>query len=226
MVFKAVVSLLLIFCATANASDSLRTVSEFGHRVFANLNCADTSNGNDLLDSVDVQRYVRDAVIDVGQKISVPKSKTITTADGTFGYLVDAHLVRLDVALVEYNNSIKLLPVVPFEKFAESYNMAASTYDTTFYSFAASHGDSIYIMPIPRNTRSIRVYYWTWGTNVTHDTSVVLLPQEMYDAVEYRATELAAAKYQNPGLMKIYGDLYMAEVAELRQLSGDRGKAE
>lgn len=194
--------------------------------MFANLNCADTLNGNDLLDSTLAQRYVRDAVGDVGKKISVAKAKTITTADGTFGYLVDQHLVRLDVALVQYNNTVKPLPVVPFEKFAESYNMAANTSDTTFYSFAASHGDSIYIMPVPRNTRTIYLFYWSWGANVSTAKDTVTLPQEVYDAVEYRATELAAAHYQNANLMKIYGDLYMAEVAELRNLSGDRGKVE
>lgn len=225
---KAVVSLLLIFvfCGTADAADSLRTVFQFGCRVLSNLNCSDTVHGNDLIDSATVQRYVRDAVIDVGQKISVAKAKTITTADGTFGYLVDGHLIRLDAALIKYNNTIKPLPVVPFEKFAEAYSMMASTYDTTFYSFAASHGDSVYIMPLPRNTRTIRVFYWSWGANVSVAADTVTLPQEMYGAVEYRATELAAAHYQNPVLMKIYGDLYLAEVAELRQLSGDRGKAE
>lgn len=174
------------------ASDSLRTISEFGYRVLANLNCADTLNGNDLVDSTDAQRHVRDAVVDVGTMIPTEKAKTIVTVDGTFGYLVDTHLDSLRMVLLKKGRYAHVVDVVRWSKMKDVFSRMGLAYDTSSAKYAAVHGDSAYIYPIPPRVDTLYLFYTARGAVPTAYTDTVDTPHELYSAIEYLATMRAA----------------------------------
>lgn len=205
---------LMLLSPVAIASDSLRTVSEMGHRVFNNLNIADTIEGHARLDSGTVRRCIRDATVDVGTLLPTPKAKTITTTSGTFGYLVDTHLDSVQAAFVKGGRWAKLLPVVPWYKLIEAYSQMGLTYDTTSIEYAAVNGDSLYLYPVPASGDSIYVFYTTRGSTPTAAADTIDVPHELYSAVEYLATVKAAMIEQNLPAIQIFNEAYAQEIAK------------
>lgn len=203
----------LIISAPAFASDSLMTIADMGSRVFANLNFADTATGADILDTHDVRRYVRDAVVEVGADVGAEKAKTITTASGTFSYLIDKHFDSLRAVMLKKGSFSELINFGTFSDFAQAYERMAHTYDTSAYQFAAIHGDSLYLYPIPPRTDTIYLFYWARGKTPTAAADTIDLPHELYSAVEYLATAKSAAKIGNADRLKVYFDLYKDEIA-------------
>ena len=226
MFSKAVCSLLLILflAVPAMASDSLMIISEFGTRVFSNLNFANTTAGTTNCDTGVVYRKVRDAVGLVGNKIAMPKSKAVTTANGTKTYLLDLHLVTLDAALIKKGNFVYPVKVIQdYEKFAESYETMLNPSDS-IVSYAVRHGDSVEFFPVPRSTMTIEVKYWARGKNAIATTDTVDLPEECYDAIEFLATWLCAVKIEDNVRAATYKELYLKEEDYLRGLTDDKGK--
>lgn len=203
--------LLLLICPVTWASDTLRTVSEYGHRVFNNLNMADTLNGSDRFDSTDAQRCIRDAVGEIGAKIGVPKVTSIATTDKTMSYEVDEYLVEVDGVLIKKNRFSKPILLVSFDKFLEAYVQQGISYDTGSYSYCAVHGDSLYLYPIPARVDTINVIYWARGDNVSTFADTVTLPYKLYPAVEYLATAKAAGIIKKYDDAKYYRNLYDLE---------------
>jgi hypothetical protein len=192
--------LILLFCLlpmavhAAEWSDTSMTVVLFGQRVFNNLNMADTLNGNDRLDSVRVRRLVRDAYKQVGTEIGMRKSTRIETVDKTAKYLVDDGLNYLSMVFIKRNRFLAPVRVVEYEKFLEAYATQGTSYDTGSYDYATQYGDSIYLYPIPARVDTILVEYNARGPNLYADTNVIQLPHELYPAIEFLATGLAADK--------------------------------
>ena len=197
--------------ADAVASDSIRTVSEFGHRVLSNLNCSDTLNGNDLIDSLEAQRQVRDAVVDVGALLPTEKAKTITTVDGTIGYEVDSHLDSLRAVLLKKGRYAKVIEVVTWGKFKQSISQMGTVYDTSSARYASVHGDSVYVYPVPPRVDTLYLFYTARGTVPCCDTSTVDMPHELYSAVEYLATMRAAGVVEDMVTLGIYEKLFGIE---------------
>ena len=214
---------LLPLCVKA-AGDTSRTVAEFGHRGFNNLGINDIVAGNDRLDSIQMNRCVRDAVRSIGSRISMPKSKQLITVAGTFSYEIDAHFTGMDALLQVNGNTVVAVRVEEFTKFLESYSTTGGMGDTLSYEFCSIHGDSLYLTPVPRRVDTFAVYYYATGGNVTDDTCTVTLPTEVYDAVEYMATAKAAGILRDWTTSKYWIDLYMSEQEFLLQLY--RGRKE
>jgi len=208
----------LIISSVSSASDSLRTVGEFGRRVFRNLLVTDTVAGNDILDSGLVNRLVRDAVLEVGSRIGAEKAKTITTTSGTMGYQADAHFDSLRAVMLKKGRYSELISFGTFDAFSSAYDKMAHSYDTGAYEFCAIHGDSIYLYPVPASTDTIYLFYWGWGKTPSAAADTVDLPHELYNLVEYWATVKAAAVEQNPERMQTYLLLYKTE--EQKYLGG------
>lgn len=226
MFFKAVCSLLLmLFLAVpAMASDSLMTITDFSRRVFVNLNFADTTLGTVNCDTADARKAARQAVRMVGSKIAMPKSKSLTMANGTKTYLVDLHLIQLDAALMKKGNFVYPLKVVKdYEKFAESYETMLNPSDS-IVTYAVRHGDSVEFFPVPRSTMTIEVKYWARGKNTQAAADTVDLPEETYDAVEFLATWMCAAKIRDDARAATFKELYSIEENYLRGLTDDKGK--
>ena len=216
MIFKVAVSLLvfLMLGSVGYASDSLRTVSEFGRRVFNNLGVSDTINGTPRFDSSDVRRFVRDAVIEIGTMLPPERAKRIVTASGTFGYLIDSHLDSIQAVILKKGRFAKQIDVVPFWKMGESWSQMGGVYDTASYAFCAVHGDSLYPYPIPSRVDTLYLFYTGRGRTPAVDTSVVDLPHELYTAVEYMATVKGAAMMEYGTKLEIYRLLLADEISK------------
>ena len=205
---------LILIAASVSADDSLRTVREFGHRIFHNLNFADTLNGSDRLDSVDAQRIVRDAV----RNVRYPKSKSVTLADGSFAYLLDDYLYEVVSALTIYGGTVDVAKVVEFERFKENMTMTGSMWDSLLVDMVSWFGDSVYVYPIPVKAGSLIVYYTVRGPNcpVGGDTTdyVVDIPVEYYDQIDYWGAAEAALTLMMPAEFQYFWNLYLREVGE------------
>ena len=227
MICRAVVSvvLLLLLAIPASAVDTLRTVAEMGRQVFKNLNLADTTLGTVRMDTSMVRRVVRDQVRVVTNHVGIPKSKALTMVNGTKTYLLDRLAIRLDAAVVKKGNFVYPLTVGDYETFFQSYATMLNPQDTVL-QYIVPLGDSVEFYPIPRATMTVEVKYWSRAPNYTVDTNIIVVPEEMYDAIEYRATALAAKKLDRENDYKAWMELYLAEEMYLRGLSDDKGKIE
>jgi hypothetical protein len=194
--------------AMAGASDSLRTVTEFGNTVMNNLLLADTSNGNDRLSSSVVQRCVRDAAGEVGNLVGTEKAKSITTTSGTWGYEVEKDLNSIVAVAIRNDKFAKAIIIYPFEKLIESYYQQSYSYDTASYFGVGVHGDSIYPYPIPSRVDTLIVIYRGSGTKVSAASDTVNLRYKYYPAVEYLATSKAAAIIKNYDAAKFWQGLF------------------
>lgn len=192
--FKIVLTVLLCLLSLSIQAydDTLLTVTEFGHRVFNNLNIKDTLNGNDRLDSTRVRRFVRDAVKQVGTEIGMLKSVRIETVDGTPKYVVDVGLNYLSMVFLKRNRFLQPLRIVDYDRFLESYSTQGTSYDTMSYNYCVQIADSILLFPIPARVDTIMMEYNARASNLYADTNVVQLPYELYPAVEFLATGLSA----------------------------------
>lgn len=200
----------MLMVSAVSASDSLRTVAEFGRKVFHNLNFADTLNGSDRFDSVDAHRYVRDAV----RAIRYPKSKSVTLVDGTFSYLLDKQMTEVNSALSIYNNTANAAKVVPFEKFQENFNMTATTWDSLSVDMVSWFGDSVYVYPIPVGPGSLLVYYTVHGPNYAASSDTVNISVEFYEEIEYWSTAHAALSLGMMNEFSRFMELYIKEHGE------------
>ena len=205
IVLFAVLMVLLPF--TTRASDSSRTVAEMGYRVLGNLNMADTVNGNDRCNSTIAKKAVRDATADV---YGIPKAKSIVTASGTMGYLVDSRLDELMMAMVKKTRWGIILKMVPFEQWREGLNQSGNVNDTASIDYCSQHGDSIYLYPIPASVDTIYLIYTTYGPHLWTDTNVVTVPAELYTPIEYMATIKAAVIAGKDDYAAKYMELYKA----------------
>lgn len=227
MVRKTLLLILILtmlpLCVRASG-DTLRTISQFGHRGFNNLLINDTLNGNARLDSTQMQRCVRDAVRSVGTRISMPKAVQIITTAGTFAYEIDAHFTGAEAILQVNGNTIMPIRIVEFTGFLQSFTSTGALYDTLMYEYASIHGDSLYLAPVPRKIDTLAVYYYVTGGNPTLATDTVTLPTGAYDAVEYMATSKAAAILRDWVTADYWLKKYVAEEVYLLRLY--RGRKE
>jgi len=192
-VVRKLIILLMLIPALTQASDSLRTVSEFGRKIFHNMNMSDTLNGSDRFDSTDAQRCVRDAANEVGNLVGTEKAKRIVTSAGTWGYEVEKDLNSILAVTIKRTKFSKPVIVYPFEKLLEAYSQQSSTYDTVAYFGCGISGDSIYPYPIPNRVDTLYLIYRGSGTKVSTYSDTVNLSIKYYPAVEYLATAKAAA---------------------------------
>lgn len=197
-----------MFFGDIYASDSLRTVSEFGRRVFRNLNYTDTLNGASNLDSVDVQTYVRDAVTIIGSTIGRPRAKIITTTANTMAYEIDEEFNEIR-GVIHWTGKL-LLPLTVYSDIEELIGAMKSQFtlsDSIGYNGCAIHGDSIYLHPLPRDTDTMYVFYQARATYVDTFSNTVTLPIETYQSVEWMATLMAAGKVSNTQAINTYTTL-------------------
>lgn len=205
---------LMLLSSLVGASDSLRTVTEMGQRVFSNLGMADTTLGNSRLDTAKVRRCVRDATVEIGTLLPPEKAKTIITASGTFGYLVDKHLDSVTAVVLKRGAFGLQIDVVPFWKFGQAWSQMGSVYDTASYAYCGVWGDSLYPYPIPHRKDTIYVFYTARGRTPTAAADTIDLPHELYTAVEYAATVKGAAILEYANKLEIYKSLLADEIAK------------
>lgn len=204
----------MLLASLVDASDSLRTVTEMGQRVFANLGMADTTLGNSRLDTAKVRRCVRDATVEIGSLLPSERAKTITTVDKTFGYLVDTHLDSVQAVILKKGRFGLQIDIVPFWKFSEAWSQMGSVYDTASYAFCGIHGDSLYAYPIPARVDTLYVFYTARGKTPTAATDTINVPHELYSAIEYAATVKGAAILDWRDKLEIYKSLLADEIAK------------
>lgn len=219
MTIKAVCKILvvLMLCASVQASDSLRTVSEFGRRVFRNLNMADTLNGVDGLDSNIVQAFVREAV----PMVSYQAKTSITTTSGTMWYNISGNTDSVRAAFVKKGGFAYPLRLRPIEEFLEAYQSDPNVYDTTGLDLCAVFGDTLYLYPVPARTDTVIVLYWTHGGFVSASTDTVTTAPAYYPWIEFYATVRSAAVKEHQ-LLPLYEGFFSRESSRI----GLRGKTE
>ncbi len=211
---KWVVLFLLLSCPVM-ASDTLRNITEFMNLSYQNLLVADTTNGNALLPAGAMKKFVRLTVLDVNAKVGAPQSKKLATVAGTQSYLVDAGLRYVNNVELIRNKFSRPIKITHPDQAYKEYLANAGVYDTAAYAFCWFHGDSMSLFPVPVRADTIALDYMVRLAHPSTDTGTVLLPVEMYQAIEYGATA-RGARVLLLATSTDWQTLYDREVALLR----------
>lgn len=219
MVRKLIILALLALSTASFGSDTLRTVREFRYRIYSSGGFADTLNGNAEVDSNRMVGIISRAAARVGDRIGMPRCKSLSVTDGTASYLLDGHLSGIRAAALVKSNYWKPIAVVAPKKFGEGFFQEPLPTDTII-NFCSIHGDSIYFQPAPRHSGTVKIWYWSRGKSLTAQSDTCDLPYELYPAVEYLASQEVARILQDELGIKSFGELYAVEEAYWRAQYG------